>query len=197
MIKTLISIKRRFPGLWRGVEGVNGLLFRLRYRRMLPVAEEVLRGKAAAGCSFAVVREEDLTTLESFIRRQPEESFTWFHPHSFDRATLERLFRNPSFLMMQVRTPEGETVGYFFLRGFFIGQAFAGLLVDKSWQNQGIGTAIWASCAEICSRTGLRMEATVSTDNKPSIASCRKGTEIDHVRPLENTYVTFECREKK
>jgi len=197
MIRFLVAFKRKCPWAWNQVEGMNGLLFRLRYRNLGRTAESVLGKVDVASCRFSLLKREDLGALEALLAHQGEDNLTWFAPHAFDAKTLERLFRNPAFLMMQVTAPDGSMVGYFFLRCFFIGRAFAGLLVDKPWQNRGIGTAIWAACAKICSLAGLRMQATISTENKPSMASCRKGTECRELQALEDHYLAVECKQKE
>ena len=197
MIQALIKIKHRFPSLWDGVEVINGALFRFRCRGLSAAAESVLGTRSAAGCRFSRVEEADLEPLAAFFRRQGPEDMVWFHPHAFDLKSLRKRFRNPAFLMMKASAPDGETVGYFFLRCFFIGRAFAGLYVVRPWRSQGIGTAMWASCAEISQRAGLRMQATISADNQASIRSCRKGTEAHLVKELDDPYLAVECQQKR
>ena len=196
MIKYLVSFKRRYPKVWSLVECINGGLFRLRYGRVGKAAEPVLKDCSAAGCSFSLAGEEDLPLLEAFLAGQDVENLKWFQPHAFDLASLKRLHRNPSFLMMKVTGPEGQVTGYFFLRCFFIGRAFAGLVVDRKWQNRGIGSKIWEAEAAICNRLRLRMRATISLDNKPSIASCRNGTDVKELERLADGYLAVECKTK-
>ena len=196
MMDFLISFKHRHPKAWSLVEEANGLLFRLRYGRMKETAEDVLKDITVAGCGFSMIREEDLPLLVQFLERQDQENLQWFHPHPFDADSLKRCWRNPSYLMMKATDREGSFVGYFFLRGFFIGRAFAGLIVDRPWQNREIGTGMWRAMAAICRRRGLRMQATISTDNKPSLASCRKGTSVIGQKALKDGYLAVECENK-
>ena len=196
MIRFLVAFKRKFPWLWNRIESLNGSLFRLRYRNMDRIAGKILGRVDVASCRFSLLEQTDLPVLEALLAGQPEGYLSWFAPHRFDRETLDRLFRNPAFLMMKVTDPEGSMAGYFFLRCFFIGRAFAGLMVDHGWQNRGLGTAIWAACADICGEVGLRMQATVSTENIASMASCRKGTDCRTVQALEDHYLAVECKRK-
>ena len=196
MIRAFVGIKRRFPVLWNCVEWINGQLFKLRCRKLPQMATSILEDVSVAGCRFSLMEKNDMPALAELIGRQEPEYLVWFGPHPFDRKTLERLYRNPSFLMMKVTETEDRMIGYFFLRCFVIGRAFAGLLVDKTWQNQGIGSAIWAACAAICRSAGLRMQATISADNKASVASCRKGTDTQQIAMLKDNFMAVECRPK-
>ena len=191
MIALLIWIKHQLPFLWRMVEWVNGLLFRLRYRSLTGKAAEVLAAQSAGGCRFSLVEAVDVPALARFLAAQPEASLVYFHPHAFDEKTLQRLQRNAAFLPMQVVAPDGRMAGYFFLRCFFVGRAFAGLIVDEAFQGQGIGTTIWATCADICRRVGLKMQATISSDNVASMRSCQKGAGMEPVGQLDNGYVAM------
>ena len=197
MIACLVSFKRRFPGVWHRVEDVNGVLFRLLHRRLPAIAAQELAGQTEDGFFFSLVDSSDLPVLEKFLAAQPDDNLRWFSPHAFDAKTLRRLYGNPSFLMMKVMSQEGTMAGYFFLRCFFIGRAFAGLIVDKHYQNRGIGSRIWACCADICSKAGMKMQATISPENLPSVHSCRRGTEIIQVTDLDNGYLAVDCQPRK
>ncbi len=196
MIGAFVGIKHRIPFLWNFVEGINGQLFKLRSRKLPPIADSILGDISVAGCRFSLMERNDIPALAELLKRQDPEYLVWFGPHPFDQRTLERLYRNPAFLMMKVTESEGRMTGYFFLRCFVIGRAFAGLLVDRDWQNRGIGSAIWAACAAICRCAGLRMQATISADNKASVASCHKGADTQQIAILKDNYMAVECRPK-
>ncbi len=197
MIAFFLVIKRKCPGLWNRMEDVNGLLFRIRYRRLPEKAAEILKRQEVSGYRFSLLEETDLPELEVFLNAQPDNNLKWFHPHPFDAKTLRRLWRNPAFLMMKVTVPDGRMAGYFFLRGFFIGRAFTGLIVDQAHQNQGIGTVIWVSCADICHAAGLKMQATIAPENQPSVKSCHRATEVRQIADLDDGYMAVQCSPKK
>lgn len=191
----LVSLKHNHPAIWSVVERINGVVFRLLYGDISTKAGAVLEGHSVSGCGFALVGEEDLVSLESFLQAQTPDTLKWFNPHAFDFKTLQRLYRNPAFLMMKVYNKDsGLLAGYFFLRCFFIGQAFAGLIVDPEWQNRGIGSRIWKLQSEICAKCKLRMRATISSENKPSIASCHNGTAACQLQQLDGGYLAMECK---
>ena len=101
--------------IWQVVEWGNGVLFKIQYGRKQRKSElGVLPGYP----NVRRVQEADVDALESFFAMQPAEAFEYFQPHSFNKKTLKRLSRNPSFLMY-VYLRESEIVGYFFLRCFF------------------------------------------------------------------------------
>ena len=197
MVSWLISIKRRFPWLWRVVENVNGTFFYMRHRDILQVTEAVLEENSPADYRFSLAVEEDACSLSLFLSGQPEESFRYFRPHRFDEKTLRRIIKGYSYLVMKVTdTVSGDISGYFFLRCFCNNRAFAGLLVDNEACNRGVGTSIWMVCSKICQRLGIRMFATIDEKNLPSLRSCDKGTEIVAKERLSGDSFLVECKTK-
>jgi GNAT superfamily N-acetyltransferase len=195
MIEFLVSIKHNHPVIWEFVERINGVLFRLLYGNISAKAESVLEGHSVAGCGFALIKEEDISPLENFLQAQTPETLKWFNPHAFDAKTLRKLYRNPAFLMMKVYNEDsGRIAGYFFLRCFFIGQAFTGILVDPEWQNLGIASRIWQLQTEICAQCKLRLRATIASENKSCIAACHNGTTVSELQQLDNGYLAMECK---
>lgn len=198
MTSLLILIKHRCPRIWRAVERVNGGLFALRCSGFGRTVAEVLDGFTVDGFRFSPVSAEDITALSAFLNRQPADRLEHFDPHGFDADTLRRLYENPAFAMMKVSCgADNRIAGYFFLRCFFIGKAFHGLITDKEFAGRGLGTAMWSVSARICEKSGLRMFATVSKHNAASLASAKRGTDVVVVGELADDYLLIECRAEK
>lgn len=198
MTSILIYLKHNFPWLWRPVEWVNGGLFRLRYPEIRQVAARILESQDNPDLDYSLVTMDDVGALVEFFGRQPEECYACFNPHGFDARSLSRVIRNDAFLTMKItgRT-DGRIVGYFFLRCFFIGRAFHGLIVDAWSRGHDYGTSMWAISQQICRECGLKMYATVSTLNLPSIGSARRATAVRIVEMLPDDYLLIECRPKE
>lgn len=195
MTSQLIEIKHRCPRVWRAVERVNGWLFGLRCPHFEREVNEVLSRQTMSGFDFSAVTEEDLEALSEFLGRQPQERLVHFDPHGFDVGTLRRLHRNRAFAMMKITSQADNSIaGYFFLRCFFVGRAFHGLLVDGRYGGRGLGTAMWSLSSQICRNSGLRMLATVAKSNEASLSSARRGTEVTVVEELEGGYLLIECK---
>ena len=197
MISLLIYIKHRFQWIWNVVEWVNGQIFCLLYPTLSNCINEVLGDCHCERLTFSTVTHEDIASLEKFRQNQTTQYLLYFDPHPFDEHTLNRLLKNKSFAMMKATSNvDGRIVGYFFLRCFFIGKAFHGLIVDERCTNQGLGTVMWALSAKICNKLGLRMYATVSEHNPASLTSARNATDVTVVDKLANDYLLIRCKSK-
>lgn len=195
MTGLIIAIKHRFPSLWRIVEWANGKAMRLRYPGLAAIAaREIAAASAAAGkFSFSPVSADDLPGLSRFLTSLPEESLMFFRPHDFDPATMSRLHRSGSFVMIAARNASGELVGYNFLRCFADGRCFHGLVVGPGARGLGIGTAMWNLGAAIASSAGMKMFATISESNTASLTSCTRGCSATTVEKLPNGYLLLRC----
>lgn len=199
MTTLLLFIKHHCAWLWGLTERLNGWLFGIRYGDLSHTAHQVLADHPVSDrFCFTLVEHTDLPIPADFLSGHPQEYVACFHPHPFDPATLERLFHNRAFLLMKVtdRT-DNRLAGYFFLRCFFIGRAFHGLIVDRQMQGHGIGTTMWALSMKISQAAHLRMFATISCDNTASLVSCHKALKVCVCKELPNNYQLVECKPVK
>jgi len=168
----------------------------LRYSRLRDQAVVACRTIACPSqTEWSLVTPDDAPSLSAFLTSMPERLTAWFAPHPFDPATLRRMACGNSFVMFKV-THGGRIVGYHFLRCFFTGKAFHGLIVADDMAGRGIGTHMWALAADICQRLGLDMQATIHPDNIASLTSCRHGCDATIISTLSNGYLQVKCRKK-
>lgn len=197
MISLLIKIKHHIPFLWHAAEGLNSFLGGIRYKDLKKESEKVLFNCRMEGFTFSVVTAEDIKPIISMRNRQRPSYIENFNPHDFNETTLLSMLNNNAYSLMKVtKTGTEDIVGYFFIRSFFVGRAFHGLLTDEKFSNKGIGTYMWKISMEICRNKGLRMFATMSDSNKASFRSAQKATEVEIVKNLDNNYLLIECRQK-
>ncbi len=180
----LVRFKHRFPALWELVESVNGAFVRLRYRNRL-------RGLSSGPLSL--VEEKDIPPLSRFLNSIPAERREYFDPHPFDEKSLRRLRSSGSLLMLKAVDSHGDIAGYCFLRCFFTGKAFFGLTVGDGHSGRGLGTLMWHTGAGIAGQLGLRLFATISEQNQPSLKSCSRGWVMETVERLPGGYLLIRC----
>lgn len=173
-------LRDRFSWLWNLIEGVNSILFSIRY------------GKIVKGFSFTTVPEgysaipmKDVPTedLVKFFEHQPEDAYTFFRPHGFDIKSIKRLQKNKSMLAYVLKDiVNGKIAGYCFNRSFFHGKGFRGRMVDIDYRGKGLGTAMNKMLNEVGFGIGLKLFETVSKDN---VASYRSALSASNVNVLE------------
>ena len=179
-------------------EKVNSTLFSLLYNKLDTITSEVLKNYSKEGFIFSKLEETDINDLIDFRKRQEDGYLIYFDPHPFNKETIERLLKHRSYSLMKIQEKSsGKIVGYFFLRCFFIGKAFHGLITDNKYVNQGLGTSMWDISMKICDRIGLRMFATVSKHNIPSLKSASNATQIQIKEQLDNDFLLIECTPQK
>ncbi len=192
----LVKFKHSCPALWRMVESVNSLLTGLRYGSVRAhAADQAARMDAerADGLRRTPVTAADAEALSRFLNGLGEERARHFDPHPFDPATLRRMAGSRAFVMWKVTDSRGEIVGYNFLRCFCNGVAFHGLAVGARAAGRGLGTSMWTLGARTAAAAGMKMRATISEANIPSLRSCRRGTDCRIAGHLDGGYLLVEC----
>lgn len=179
-------------------EKVNSTLFSLLYKKLDLTTSDILDNYFKEGFVFSRLNEADINDLVDFRQRQDDSYLIYFDPHPFNRETIERMLRLKSYSLMKINEKSsGILVGYFFLRCFFIGKAFHGLITDKKYVNRGLGASMWEISMRISNRMGLRMFATVSKHNTPSLKSASNATKIIIQEKLDNDFLLIECFPQK
>lgn len=198
MVSTLIYIKHRFETVWGMVEKINSFLLGFTFPRVKKMDFSLLRNFNSDEFEFSLVDRTDIDALIDFRVRQRDEYLRYFDPHRFDRATIERMLGNQSYILMKVMKKDHKDIlGYFFLRCFFIGKAFHGLIVDEKYTNRGLGTKMWRISNELCKNSHLRMFATISKHNIPSLKSASNAGQVKVSEKLDNDFLLIECYPKK
>lgn len=193
MTALLLFIKHHLQWIWNIIEALNGALFRLRYPRWKDKAGATLRASLDSNkCAveWSLVTEEDLPALSTWLLQQSTSAQQYFRPHGFQLQDLQRLWKNPAFLLIKVSRKESSSpiIGYHFLRCFCIGRAFHGLIVDPLFSGQGIGAQMWKIAYQIAQQQGITLFATISENNLPSLSSAQKSVVLEVKKLLPQHY---------
>ena len=176
--------------LWNIIEWINSVLFLLRYGRRLKTFEIT-----TVPSQYEILEIKDMPTerLVSFFSHQPEDAFTYFRPHGFDRKSIKRLQGNKAFLAYVLLDKANDAIaGYCFNRCFFHGQGFRGRMVDISYRGKGLGTAMNKILNEVGFGIGLRLFETVSKDNVASYRSALSASNVRVVKEMPKNELYLE-----
>ena len=188
-------IKDKCSFLWDAVEWGNASLFALLYKDKLRGLPEVLDKMSNDAITVRATQEKDVEKLVAFFAEQPESAFEFFNPHSFDKTSVFKVLNNKAFQTFVVT--EGENiVGYFFLRSFVNGKCFRGRMADHKSRGKGIGKLMAKAIEEIAIFEGLRMFASISSENLASLNSAKAVSDVRIIKTLENGYYYIECTPK-
>lgn len=176
--------------LWIIIEWANSVAFSWRYGKEL---KSFSFTSVPFGYDLLTMRELATEKLVDFFAHQPEEAFTYFHPHGFDENSLKRLQRNKAFLgYVLLDKSNNQIAGYCFNRCFFHGLGFRGRMVDIDYRGKGLGTAMNKILNEVGFGIGLRLFETVSKDNVASYRSALSASNVKVVKELENNELYLE-----
>ena len=192
MVRFLKWLKMKMPFVWLWIETLNGWLTTLLYGKKIAAATaEVLGRYDAEAYAYRCLSAADIAPLSRMLTSQTDDYMRFFHPHGFDEATLMRLLKNKSVLMLGT-FKDDEIIGYYFIRFFANGQCFRGNFVDVNYQGKGIGGIMVKQMTEIGLAAGFRVFATVSKRNLSSMASTKAYNEIKIIKELPDDDVLIE-----
>lgn len=190
--RTLLFIKHRLPWLWVLVDWLNARLFSLFHRkRVLVQVNRAFGDFPLEDFEFAPLCSDDLDALVELLRGQGEARLRFFRPHGFDRASVQRMFANPSFLMFGA-FHDRRLVGYFFLRCFWNRKCFVGRLIDQPFEGKGIGRTMNNIMYHAAWWSGFRCFTSISTNNKWIMRAHAGNPHAKFVSNLANDYQLIE-----
>ncbi len=196
MTALLLFIKHHLQWIWRVIETINGALFRLRYplwkKKATATLAQVINNVSSV--HWSLVTEEDLPALSTWLLQQSTSAQQYFRPHGFQLQDLQRLWKNPAFLLIKVcsSAPDSRIIGYQFLRCFCIGRAFHGLIVAPQFSGKGIGAQMWRIAYQIARQQGITLFATISDNNLPSLKSAQKSVVLEAKKQLPQHYRLYQ-----
>ena len=181
-------LQTRTPWLWEGVEVLNSMVCGWEVGDGRNMRDSLPEGVRIADVNDAVC-------LAEFFARQPEESFKWFRPHSFDEKTMRKLLGRKSYIIY-VLEEEGKIIGYAFLRCFINGKCFLGKMVDVNHQGKGVCTKLCEVGMDIAQKTGFRMFESINKENVGSMKASQKACDVIVLEELEGGDLLIEDRPK-
>lgn len=183
-------LRDKLGWLWNLIEYFNGILFSLKYGKKL---NRFAFKKVPAGYLVQSIRTVPAEKLVVFFQHQPEESFSYFHPHGFDIGSIKVIQRNNAFLgYVLIDSTNDKIAGYCFIRCFFHGVGFRGRMVDIDYRGKGLGIAMNKILNEVGFGIGLRLFESVSKDNVASYKSALSASNVKVVKELPHNELYLE-----
>jgi hypothetical protein len=192
LIRLLIYVKHHLQFLWLIIDNFNGLLFQMLFgKKIRTEIKNATQTVTLDTFNFKILVYNDLPALTSLIAKQKEGRLAYFKPHGYDLKTLQRVFKNPAFIMMGAF--EGQKlVGYFFLRCFCNKKCFVGRLIDEPYEGRGIGRVMNDIMYNAGWDAGFRVLSTISKDNKWVMRSHANNSTMKVLRELDNSFLLVE-----
>lgn len=183
-------LRDKLGWLWNLIEYFNGILFSLKYGKKL---KRIAFNEVPAGYVVQTIRTMPTEKLVAFFQHQPEESFSYFHPHGFDAGNIKVIQRNKAFLgYVLIDNTNEKIAGYCFNRCFFHGVGYRGRMVDIDYRGKGLGTAMNKILNEVGFGIGLRLFETVSKDNVASYRSALSASNVKVIKELPDNELYLE-----
>lgn len=183
-------LRDKMGWLWNLIECFNAMLFSLRYGKKLKVFAFMEIPE-----EYEIVAMKNIPTekMVEFFNRQPEEAFTYFHPHGFDVKSIKRLQGNKALLAyVLIDKANDKIAGYCFNRCFFHAVGYRGRMVDVNYRGKGLGTAMNKILNKVGFGIGLRLFEIVSKDNVASYRSALSASNVRVVKEMPDNELYLE-----
>lgn len=183
-------LKDRLSWLWNLIEMLNSWLFSIRYGKKV---KDFSFTQIPEGYEIVPMREVLTEKMVAFFEHQPDEAYTFFKPHEFDKKSIKRLQGNKSFLAyVLLDSINGNIAGYCFNRCFFHGVGYRGRMVDIDYRGKGLGTVMNKMLNEVGFGIGLKLFETVSKDNVASYRSALSASKVKVVKEMPHNELYLE-----
>lgn len=183
-------LRDKMGWLWNFIESFNSMLFSMIFWEKL---KDISFTTLPEGYEVVSMSEVPTKKLVAFFEHQPEEAYTFFRPHGFDKKSIKKLQKNRAFLAYVLIDKQNEEVaGYCFNRCFFHGVGYRGRMVDIDYRGKGLGTAMNKILNEVGFGIGLRLFETVSKDNVASYRSAMSASNVKVVKELPHNELYLE-----
>jgi GNAT superfamily N-acetyltransferase len=180
------------PSLWAIIEAVNSLFVSLIFKKIKEeIDKNVCNYECAHSYSFIKLNIDDVASILEFLVSLNDEERKYFSPFKFSYHSIYRVLSSGGFSVYGVKRGS-DLEGIFFLRYFFIGEAYLGLVVASKARGNGLGNQIIASLKKACQSAGLILCSSVSVENTPSWkAHIHNGFRV--VKRLDNGYSILQA----
>lgn len=189
-------LRDNLPWLWNMAEVLNSFFFSIRYGKKMNKLYSVpivLDSEILKDYLIIPIRNISATKILAFFEAQPEEAFTFFHPHNFDLNTIKRLQHSNSFVaFVLVDRYNDQIAGYCFNRSFCNGKGFRGRMVDINYRGKGLGTIMNKILNEVGFGLGLRLFETVNKKNVASYKSAISASKVNVIKEMEDGDLLLE-----
>ncbi len=195
MIKFLVYIKHHLTFIWRLVEIINSIIIGILYSKKI---NQLDKEQIKINDQFLskMLSDNDILKLYEFFKEQPSEYFDFFKPHNFDKKTLLRISKENNYLAYCIYDND-KIVGYCFLRLFFTGKAFTGLITHKDYQGKGLGKIMLKILFDSADILGFKVYSTISKDNIASLRSHAAVRSYVVEKELPNDYLMLKFDKKQ
>ena len=183
-------IKNKLPFLWQIIEYFNSFLCNLFYKNKMQLIRARLTESIFGQFKIEYADLNKIDIFTSYLLAISEEDKKYFRPFIYQDKAIKTFLKNSSILVFTL-CYKNDIAGVFFLRFFFIGQAYLGFYTDKKFRGMGLGSKMIKSLVIACKEQSFPLYSTVSTENTASWkAHISNGFKVK--KQMKNNYILLK-----